>query len=397
VTRIGRLITVFVISMMAVLGLTNVALPQSGVALVEFASGFSAPVDIASTAGDGRLYVVEQAGRIKIVESNGATSATLLDITDRVLSGGEQGLLGLAFAPDHATSGRFFVYYTRLDGNNQLSSFLRPAPGQVAPSTETRILTLGHPTFTNHNGGDLNFGPDGYLYVATGDGGGGNDPNNNAQNRESLLGKILRLDVGGDDFPTDPDRNYAIPPSNPFAGTFGADEVWAMGLRNPWRFSFDSQTGHMYIGDVGQGAREEIDFQRASSTGGENYGWRCYEGTLATGLSKCAKAPAYVSPIAEYDRSGGRCAVTGGYVYRGSRYVALQGDYLYIDFCNGEMFSLDAATSAGAPGPARSLGVMTGRRISTFGQGADRELYAADIANGKIYRVQALKGPKPPQ
>jgi glucose/arabinose dehydrogenase len=394
VRAIGRLSVVLVLTIAGVLGLANVALPQTGVMFEELASGFSAPVDIAATP-DGLLYVVEQAGRIKILSAEGTVSGTLLDISDRVLNAGEQGLLGLAFPSDYATSGRFYVYYTRLDGNNQLSSFLRPGAGQVSPPAETPILTIAHPTFDNHNGGDLNFGPDGYLYVATGDGGSANDPNNNAQNRASLLGKILRLDVGRDDFPTDSTRNYGIPPTNPFASGDGADEIWAMGLRNPWRFSFDSLTGHMYIGDVGQGQREEIDFQRASSGGGANYGWRCFEGTRPTGISKCAKSPAYAAPVAEYDHATGACAVTGGYVYRGSRYPALQGDYLYIDFCSGELFSLDAATATGAPGPARSLGVFSGLNISSFGQGADGELYAADLGSGKIYRLQATKGPKP--
>ncbi|HEY7876259.1 MAG TPA: PQQ-dependent sugar dehydrogenase, partial [Actinomycetota bacterium] len=273
---VARSSAVLALVLTATLGLSGVARPQGSVTLVAFSSGFSAPVDIASTS-DGRLYVVEQGGRIKVVEPDGTVSGELLNISGRVLSGGEQGLLGLAFAPDYSSTGRFFVYYTRPDGNNQLSRF-GPAPGTAGVS-ETPILTLPHPTFSNHNGGDLNFGRDGYLYVSVGDGGGSNDPNNNAQNRESLLGKILRLDVGRDDFPTDAARNYGIPPSNPFVGRAGADEVWALGLRNPWRFSFDSSTGHMYIGDVGQGAREEIDFQRATSAGGENYGWRCFEGS----------------------------------------------------------------------------------------------------------------------
>jgi glucose/arabinose dehydrogenase len=389
VRTVARSSAVLALVLTATLGLSGVARPQGSVTLVAFSSGFSAPVDIASTS-DGRLYVVEQGGRIKVVEPDGTVSGELLNISGRVLSGGEQGLLGLAFAPDYSSTGRFFVYYTRPDGNNQLSRF-GPAPGTAGVS-ETPILTLPHPTFSNHNGGDLNFGRDGYLYVSVGDGGGSNDPNNNAQNRESLLGKILRLDVGRDDFPTDAARNYGIPPSNPFVGRAGADEVWALGLRNPWRFSFDSSTGHMYIGDVGQGAREEIDFQRATSAGGENYGWRCFEGSRQN--FKCPKT-AYERPVAEYDRSGGRCAVTGGFVYRGSRYSGIHGDYFYIDFCNGELFSFDAATATGTPGPARTVATFPGRQISTFGEGSDREIYAADIANGTIYRLQGFKGPKP--
>jgi glucose/arabinose dehydrogenase len=359
---------------------------QSEVSLSPFAIGFVTPVDIAS-AGDARLFVVEQAGRIKIVEPDGEVSGTFLDISGRVRSGGEEGLLGLAFAPDYANSGRFFVYYTRPDGNNQLSSFVRRSEAEADPSSETPILTLSHPEFSNHNGGDLNF-RDGLLYVSTGDGGGSNDPSNTAQNRDSLLGKILRVDVLRDDFPEDASRNYGIPRRNPFVDGPGADEIWVMGLRNPWRFSFDAFLHGMYIGDVGQGAREEIDHQDYSSHGGENYGWRCLEGTRDNGQPGCEGAGPFTPPVAEYDRVGNRCAVTGGYVYRGTRYEDLRGEYFYMDFCSGEMFALHTQR-AGEPstGSARLVGDFD-ILASTFGQGDDGELYVADLSSGTIYRIE---------
>lgn len=361
---------------------------QTGVTLVPFASGLQSPVDIAS-AGDARLFVVEQAGRIKIVEPNGQVSGTFLDISHLVRSGGEEGLLGLAFAPDYATSGRFFVYYTRLDGHNQLASYRRISSTQADPNSRTPLLTIPHYDSFMHNGGDLNF-RNGLLYVSTGDGGGPNDPNDNAQNPENLLGKILRLDVTRDDFPSDPTRNYGIPPSNPFAASAGRDEIWDLGLRNPWRFSFDAANGNMFIGDVGESAREEIDFEAAADPGANNWGWRCYEGTRRTEISKCAKASAYDFPMAEYDRVGGsRCAVTGGYVYRGSTSPSLVGLYLFMDFCSGELFGLQPPATGTPGGSTRLLGTFPQLRVSTFGQAHDRELYLADRSGGGIYRIHS--------
>lgn len=384
--------TVGVVAVLCILlAPTSAARSQTGVRLAPFASGLSAPVDI-EPVGHGRLFVVEQAGRIKIVEASGAVSGTFLDISDRVRFAGEEGLLGLALAPDYASNGRFFVYYTRHDGNNQLSSFTRTSATQANPANETPVLTIPHPNFSNHNGGDLNF-RNGLLYVSVGDGGSANDPGNNAQNPESLLGKILRLDVSRDDFPTDATRTYGIPPSNPFAATVGRDEIWALGLRNPWRFSFDAANGNMFIGDVGQASREEIDFEPASDPGANNYGWRCFEGTKSTGI-KCAKAAPYDFPITEYDRVSPRCAVTGGYVYRGSAIPSLVGQYLFMDFCSGELFALQPPAPGTAGGSTRLLGTFPDLMVSTFGQGDDRELYAADRSGGVIHRLEA-KGPKP--
>lgn len=359
---------------------------KPAVSFVEFASGLTAPTDIATTAS-GRLYVTEQQGVIKIVEPDGSISATFLDIRDRVRSGGEEGLLGVALSPDFGSSGRFFVYYTRHDGNNQVSSFVGTGD-HADPSSEMPILTLPHPAFTNHNGGDLAFGPDGFLYVATGDGGSAGDPNNNAQNPDSLLGKLLRLDVAGDAFPNDAARNYAIPGDNPFVNGSGADEVWVLGLRNPWRFSFDTETNNLFLSDVGQGAREEINFKEAGTPGGTNYGWRCYEGTAAFDLSGCSSQTAFTFPIAEYENTADRCAVTGGYVYRGDRYPQLRGDYFYMDFCSGELFSFKAHHKKGMAGPVRRVATFSDLRISSFGQDPDGEIYAADLAAGKIYRLE---------
>ncbi len=382
-----KLSILFAIALVATGGLVAQAAPPPKAIFVEFATGLTSPTDIAS-AGDARLFVVEQPGVIKIIESDGTVSGTFLDITDRVMPGGEQGLLGLAFAPDYATSGRFFVYYTRDDGNNQLSSFQRLNQTQADPSSEVPILTITHPAFTNHNGGDLNFGPDGFLYIATGDGGSGGDPSNNAQNPESLLGKILRLDVNGDAFPADSARNYAIPSTNPFVQGAGADEAWAVGLRNPWRFSFDSHSGAMFIGDVGQNSREEIDVQPGGTNGGVNYGWRCYEGTMVFNFSACSESTDYTFPVAEYVNDGERCAVTGGYVYRGQDYPQLRGDYFYIDFCSGELFSFRSHASKQKSGPVRALGTFENLMISSFGEAADGELYAADLVSGTIYQLQ---------
>ena len=357
------------------------------VAFVEFTSGLTAPTDIAST-DDGRLYIAEQAGLIKIVEADGTVSGTYLDISDRVRSGGEEGLLGLAFSPDYASSGRFFVYYTRHDGNNQISSFTRVSDNHADPASEEPVLTIPHPAFTNHNGGDLNFGPDGFLYAAPGDGGSSGDPNDNAQNPEQLLGKLLRLDVTGDDFPQDPARNYAIPSNNPFVGRAGADEVWAVGLRNPWRFSFDSETDNLFLTDVGEGGFEEINFTPGEAGGGSNYGWRCYEGSRVFNFSNCSAATPFTFPVAEYENEGNRCAVTGGYVYRGDRSPRLRGDYFFIDFCSGELFSFKSHHKKGMAGPVRRLGTFSDLRISTFGEGSDGEIYAADLVSGKVYRLE---------
>ena len=331
------------------------------VSLVEAASGFSQPVHIAHAGdGTGRLFVVERAGRIRIVES-GAITGTLLDIRARVESGGsEQGLLSVAFPPGFAAKGYYYVYYTRRsDDANVVARY-------TLGGAETVILAMADP-FGNHNGGIMQFGPrDGYLYIGTGDGGSGGDPQNRAQNLNSLLGKVLRIDVESGEQP------YGIPASNPSLG--GRPEIWAYGLRNPWKISFDRATGDLYIGDVGQNQIEEIDYQPATSAGGENYGWRLKEASHCFNPPTGCDPGGLVEPVAEYDHTLG-CSVTGGYVYRGV--------YYYGDFCTGRVWGL---TRDGGAWLSQEL-LNTGRGISTFGEDEDGELYLADYGGGRIYRV----------
>ena len=280
-----------------------------------FASGFNEPVAIAH-AGDDRIFVVEQPGIIKVIE-NGSTS-TLLNMTQLVgNSANEQGLLGLAFHPDFAVNGYgyFFVNYTNNSGATTISRFTVASNGTVSINSELIILVIAQP-FSNHNGGGIAFSPvDGYLYIGTGDGGSGGDPYANSQNTQSLLGKMLRLDVNG----ISNSSPYFIPSDNPFINNSSyAPEIWSLGLRNPWRFSFDRDSGDMWIGDVGQTSMEEIDFELAGN-GGENYGWRCYEGTNSYNTSGCGGSSLYTFPIHQYNHNSGGCSVTGGYIYRGSQ------------------------------------------------------------------------------
>lgn len=369
---------------------------------VEPVSGFSDPVDITG-AGDGsdRLFIVEQAGTIKIYDQ--ATSTTLstnfLDITDRVRSGGERGLLGLAFHPDFATNGHFYVNYTTqarnglTNGTTVISRFTAsPGANTVDPATEFPLLSIVQP-FSNHNAGDLAFGPDGYLYIPTGDGGGGGDPNNNAQNPMSLLGKMLRIDVDN----TTGGLDYGIPADNPFVGNASVrDEIWALGLRNPWRISFDRQTGDLWIGDVGQGLREEVDFAAAGSAGGMNFGWDCREGFLdypagspgSPGVSSpnCVEGTTYDEPVFDYSRNGttGGFSITGGFLYRGGA-DDLVGYYLCADFASSNFFLYP-------PGGGTLIvdGSSPVSSPSAFGEDDDGELYVLSYG-GTFYRVTTLR------
>jgi glucose/arabinose dehydrogenase len=295
--------------------------------------------------GSGRVLVVEQRGRIRLVNpATGSIAATpFLDLTGTIASGGEQGLLGLALAPDFAASGTFYVYLTNLAGNIELRRYRTVSGNREAadPATADVILTFTHP-FANHNGGWIGFGPDGFLYIASGDGGGSGDPQNNAQNTGSLLGKLLRIDVARDAFPSDPNRDYAIPSANPFAGGGGAPEVYAFGLRNPFRASFDPATGNLYLGDVGQDAIEEIDLVRLGQAG-LNFGWARLEGTRSFDGTPPANP---IAPVAEYGHGTGPAegrTVTGGYVYRGP-IEALQGLYVFGDFISGNLWSVPASS-----------------------------------------------------
>jgi glucose/arabinose dehydrogenase len=311
--------------------LTTISFAQT-IGLQTFATGFSNPVAIVN-AGDSRLFVVQRGGAIRILNANGTINATnFLTLTSStIVSGGERGLLGLAFHPNYATNGYFYVNYTRAsDGATVIARYNVSANPDVADASSAQVLlTIAQP-FSNHNGGSLVFGPDGYLYIGMGDGGSGGDPDNYGQNINSLLGKMLRIDV-------DSGSPYAIPAGNPYAGaTPGADEIWAVGMRNPWKFSFDKQTGDLWIADVGQNAREEIN-KAASTAAGLNYGWRCYEANIPYNTNGCQSASNYFMPVANYALGNGYCSITGGYVYRGSTYPNMVGKYFFSDYCSNRI------------------------------------------------------------
>lgn len=309
--------------------------------LVEVASGIPNPT-VVTHAGDGsdRLFIVEQQGRIRVIDNGVLLASPFLDILSIVNSSGfEQGLLGLAFHPDYETNGFFYVNYIDSAGDTVVSRFSVSAvdPNVADPASELQLLTVVQP-FSNHNGGQIEFGPDGYLYIGLGDGGSGGDPGDRAQDIALPLGKILRIDVDS----TQPPLNYAIPADNPFVGVAGAaEEIWALGLRNPWRFSFDRLTGDLYIGDVGQNLYEEINRAPAASTGGENWGWRCYEASHPYNTAGCGPIGDYDMPILEYPHGAPSfpCSVTGGYRYRGPMAPSLDGAYLFGDYCTGEIWA----------------------------------------------------------
>ncbi|MGI8892730.1 MAG: PQQ-dependent sugar dehydrogenase, partial [Bacteroidia bacterium] len=308
------------------------------VVLLNFASGLSGITDI-KNAGDERLFVVEQPGRIKILDLNGIINPdNFLNITPKVSSGGERGLLGLAFSLDYINDGYFYVNYTNTSGNTVISRFNVSTnnPDKADSLSEMILMTINQP-YSNHNGGHIAFGPDGYLYIGMGDGGSGGDPQDRSQNPIELLGKMLRIDVSGS-------GAYSIPATNPFVGNPAYQpEIWAVGVRNPWRFSFDRITGDLWIADVGQGQWEELNFQPASSAGGENWGWRCYEGNAPYNITGCLPISNYEFPIHQYPHSGANsgCSVSGGYVYRGAEYPSLFGRYFYADYCSGLVGSIE--------------------------------------------------------
>ena len=328
--------------------------------------GLQRPVDL-QPDGSGRLFVIEKPGRIRILENDQLVDTPFLDITGRVGSGGnEQGLLGLVFHPQYAQNGRFFVNYTDKSGKDTIARFQVSSDPNVAdPNSEVKLLSIDDP-FPNHNGGVLAFGPDGFLYAGLGDGGSAGDPFGNGQNTNALLGKILRLDV-------DSAEPYAVPADNPFG-----NEVWAYGLRNPWRFSFDKSTGDLYIGDVGQNAWEEIDFLPAGSPGGTNFGWNFREGAHDY---KGGGPAGMVEPVAEYSHQDGGCSVTGGYVYRGSM-AEWNGIYLYADYCKGLMWGLINSNGTWQSQPLFDLDVT----ITSFGQDTAGELYILSDSGG-VFRL----------
>lgn len=359
------------------------------ISLAPFASGLSQPVHVTHAGdGSGRIFVVEKAGRIKIMKNGVVLPAPFLDISSKVLSaGGEQGLFSVAFPPAYAAKGYFYVNYTAVAGNGDtvVARYRITADPDVAdPASEQVIFTHDQP-FTNHNGGQLAFGPDGFLYIGMGDGGSGGDPFNNGQNPGVLLGKMLRIDVESGPF-----AGYLIPPSNPFVGAAGfRGEIWALGLRNPWRFSFDRLTGDLYVADVGQNRLEEVNFQPAASAGGENYGWNIMEGSecfnpvdFPAPLPQCNQS-GLTLPVAVYGHSLGDCSVTGGMVYRGQEFVSLQGVYFHGDFCSG---TIRAIRRSGLAFESAVL-LDTNLAITTFGEDEAGNLYVADFVTGSVLKI----------
>ncbi len=356
-------------------------------------TGLARPVYVTAAPGDtDRIFILEQrsgnTGRIRIFDltTNMLLSTPFLSLS--VSTSSEQGLLGMAFHPDYDSNGYFFINYTNTSGTTVVARYQVSSNPNIANSgSATTVLTISQP-YSNHNGGMIAFGPDGYLYIGTGDGGSGGDPGNRAQDiTGQLLGKMLRIDV--DSLP------YSIPADNPFVGVSGDDEIWAYGIRNPWRFSFDRDTGDMYIADVGQNAYEEVDVQPANSVGGENYGWRCYEGDHAYNTSGCPGSGTMVFPVHEYSHGGSpyRCSITGGYVYRGSAIPDLQGAYFFGEYCSNQIWSfrwdggggitnLEDRTSELAPN-AGSIAA-----ISSFGEDANGNLYVCDLG-GEVFAIQA--------
>ncbi|HUI89622.1 MAG TPA: PQQ-dependent sugar dehydrogenase [Anaerolineales bacterium] len=368
-------------------------------------SGLTDPLFV-TNAGDARLFIVDQDGHIKIYKNGSLNGTDFLDISTlsdfiSEAGGGEQGLLGLAFDPNYATNGNFYITYTTDDDTTcpyvptsgddcpfatTLARYHVSADPDVADSSSGTVLLSVPKRFDNHNGGMLAFGPDGYLYMSVGDGGSGGDPDGNGQSLDTLSAKLLRLDVDGT---PDAPKQYAIPHSNPFYGSSDPNvqqEIWAYGLRNPWRFSFDSSTGDLFIGDVGQDVEEEVDYQSHLSTGGENYGWNCREGNRVYN-SGCSSIPNYVPPIVAYDHGKNDsygCALIGGYVYRGSQFPSMQGYYFYGDLCSGKVFGMIQNSRKVW---TSTLLASTGYYITSFGQDDQGELYLTDGGGGQVIKI----------
>jgi glucose/arabinose dehydrogenase len=379
-------------------------------ALERVATGLGRPV-LVTHAGDGsgRAFIVEQIGRIMILQDGRVAGEPFLDIADRVTRGGECGLLGLAFPPGYETKGYFYVYYTygplrdcqsHLPLESRVSRFYvsEDDPNRADPDSEEIVLTIPQPDI-GHNGGHIAFGPrDRYLYIGTGDGGFQGDPDNRSQDRQTMLGKLLRIDVESGATP------YAIPSTNPYVRDPNTlSEIWALGLRNPWRYSFDRLTGDLYIADVGQYQREEVNLQRANSRGGQNYGWSCYEGSLPFDLTDCDPGEQFTFPIIEYGHAGGNCSVSGGYVYRGQLFPRMHGIYYFGDFCSGRIWGARPTASGWesrellrASDPDIPMFFLPG-----FGEDEEGELYVMHLAHigqgvgGTLYRVVDRQRPTP--
>ena len=352
------------------------------ISLVPAYRGLAQPLQVTYAPGDTeRIFIVEQVGRVRVGEGGVLRPEPLLDLRGEVSTASERGLLGLAFHPRFQENGFVYVNLTNRRGDTEVRRYrVDPRTYRADPASMRLILSIPQPA-ANHNGGMMAFGPDGYLYIATGDGGRAGDPWGNAQNLGSLLGKILRIDVDRGD-------PYAVPADNPFAGGGGRPEIWAYGLRNPWRFSFDRATGDLYIADVGQNRWEEVNRQPAGSAGGENYGWNRLEGNHCYPRGEECDRTGLTPPIAEYahDRSGG-CSVTGGYVYRGREVPALAGWYLYGDYCSGTIWGFDTRSLVEGVSPEPSELLQTNALISSFGEDAQGEVYITDQRSGTVFKV----------
>lgn len=354
------------------------------VALQEVVSGLEEPTAVVSAGdGSGRLFVTQKTGLARVVQDGSVVDTPFLDLTDAVLADSEQGFLGLAFHPEYTDNGRFFVNYTRGDGATVIAEFAVSEDANVADKASERVLLTIPQPYPNHNGGNLVFGPDGYLYIGMGDGGAGGDPEERGQDPSTLLGKMLRIDVD-----TTGGEPYAVPQDNPFVETEGAmPEIWAYGLRNPWRYSFDRETGDLWIADVGQNAFEEVNRQPADSTGGENYGWditeaeSCFNEADATAPLEACDTEGLTGPVLEYPHSEGR-SITGGYVYRGAAIPELVGHYVFGDFASGTIWS---AAAQGDGGYASTPLVDSGFLVVAFGEDEAGELYVANFG-GTLHR-----------
>lgn len=366
--------------------------PMEGVAVAEVMSLPSVPIYLVSPPGDERLFIVQRNGAIRIVAQGKLLPEPFLDLGEKITEEGEGGLLSMAFHPRYGENGLFFVNYTDPDGDTVIARYRRSEdPNRADPASAVQLLAIDQP-YSNHNGGQLQFGPDGYLYVGMGDGGSAGDPDCYAQRPVNLLGKMLRIDVDR----TSAGRPYAIPPDNPYLGDDRLpDEAWAIGLRNPWRFSFDRETGDLWIGDVGQNRREEIDFQPAKTPGGRNYGWKPMEGTLCYGDERCeadtpaCNAPGLTPPVLEYPHGDGECSVTGGFVYRGKAIPSLVGRYLFGDYCSGRIW---AAKPSPTGFDVRHLSERA-TSLVTFGEDRDGEIWFGTY-QGTVHKLVPAAGAK---
>jgi glucose/arabinose dehydrogenase len=372
-------------ALLALAGSISAAAPTSAkIALQLRASGLTKP-DFVTSAPDhsGRLFIVEQAGRIRILKNGQLLTTPFLTIGG-LAGGAEQGLLGLAFSPGYASNHKLYINVTNAAGDTLIREYRASStnPDVVDPTTARNVLKVAQP-YANHNGGMLAFGPDGYLYIGMGDGGSGGDPGNRAQSTNTLLGKMLRINVNG----RTSTRGYLIPSTNPYVGRTGLDEIWQIGLRNPWRFSFDRANGNLWIGDVGQNSWEEVDRAVRTSSGpgrGVNWGWRILEGDHCYNPPTGCNTVGKTRPVATYGHTGGRCAVTGGYVSRGPLVPALNGAYVFADYCTGEIFAITATAAAPAP---ISLLLAAGFPVSSLGEDAAGDLYVLDYGGGKLYAI----------